>query len=86
MLCKEGEGFDFLYMGLKRHPYLNFEIFEAMYVLLLGVLKDFFEVQLRRVITNEQEYLKAIVLLIEPALANANAKDEVFKNGIFASW
>lgn len=24
ILCKEGEGFDFLYMGLKRHPYLNF--------------------------------------------------------------
>lgn len=52
ILSKEGEGFDFLYMGLKRHPYLNYEIFDFLNLLLQGALHDFLEVQLKRTINN----------------------------------
>lgn len=54
ILSKEGEGFDFIYMGLKRHPSLNYEIFDSLHILIQGIMKDFFEIQLRKTINNEQ--------------------------------
>jgi hypothetical protein len=39
-------------MGLKRHPYLNYEIFDAIKPLVQGAFKDFFDIQLKRTINN----------------------------------
>lgn len=41
-------------MGLKRHPYLNSEISDFMYLLLRGTFKDFIDIQLKRTINNDQ--------------------------------
>lgn len=74
ILVKENEGFDFLYMGLKRHPYLNEQIVESFYPLLKGTLKDFFDVQLKRTINNDIELLKTIILIVEPLLDDKDGK------------
>jgi hypothetical protein len=73
-------------MGLKRHPYLNHEIFGVVFAMAQGAIRDFFEIQMRRTINNDQELIRTILLLLEPLLSNKEAKREVLEGGCFELW
>jgi hypothetical protein len=77
ILCREGVGFDFLYMGLKRHPDLANEFTEFLYPLIGDALKDFFEVHLKRTINNEQEYLKILLKILEGLTSKPESKGKL---------
>lgn len=67
-------------MGLKRHPALSGEFFAFLYPLIQNSLTDFFEVQLKKTIPNEAEYLRTLLLIMEPLLLMPEAKKVLYQD------
>lgn len=65
VLSSQQAGFDFIYMGIKRHPHLVPEYFDFIHPLVQNSYKEFYEVHLKSIINNETEYIKTIIILLE---------------------
>lgn len=64
ILSGQQAGFDFIYMGLKRHPHLVTEYIGFIHPLIENTYKEFLSVHLKNIIINEAEYIKTIIILL----------------------